>query len=89
MSEPRPTGELKHTPLHALHVRLGGRMVPFAGYAMPVQYFFRHHQGAPSHACSRRPVRRLAHGADRAASPFRPYRGRGARRSKLCCRPTY
>src|SRR5712671_6324318 len=38
MSEPRPTGELKHTPLHALHVRLGGRMVPFAGYEMPVQY---------------------------------------------------
>jgi len=38
MSEPRPTGELKHTPLHALHVRLGGRMVPFAGYDMPVQY---------------------------------------------------
>jgi aminomethyltransferase len=38
MSEPRPTDELKHTPLHALHVRLGGRMVPFAGYDMPVQY---------------------------------------------------
>jgi len=38
MTEPRPTGELKHTPLHALHVRLGGRMVPFAGYDMPVQY---------------------------------------------------
>jgi aminomethyltransferase len=38
MSEPRPASELKHTPLHALHVRLGGRMVPFAGYAMPVQY---------------------------------------------------
>ena len=38
MSEPPPTGELKHTPLHALHVRLGGRMVPFAGYDMPVQY---------------------------------------------------
>ena len=29
---------LLHTPLHALHVRLGARMVPFAGYAMPVQY---------------------------------------------------
>lgn len=29
---------LKHTPLHALHVELGARMVPFAGYAMPVQY---------------------------------------------------
>ncbi|RZK76434.1 MAG: glycine cleavage system aminomethyltransferase GcvT, partial [Methylobacterium sp.] len=27
-----------HTPLHALHLRLGARMVPFAGYAMPVQY---------------------------------------------------
>ena len=26
------------TPLHALHVELGARMVPFAGYAMPVQY---------------------------------------------------
>src|SRR5262249_15116628 len=33
-----PTGELKHTPLHALHVRLGARMVAFAGYDMPVQY---------------------------------------------------
>lgn len=26
------------TPLHALHVELGGRMVAFAGYDMPVQY---------------------------------------------------
>jgi aminomethyltransferase len=30
--------ELQHTPLHALHAELGARMVPFAGYAMPVQY---------------------------------------------------
>jgi aminomethyltransferase len=29
---------LKHTPLHALHVVLGARMVPFAGYEMPVQF---------------------------------------------------
>src|SRR5579862_3601772 len=29
---------LLHTPLHALHVELGAKMVPFAGYAMPVQY---------------------------------------------------
>ena len=29
---------LKFTPLHALHLELGGKMVPFAGYAMPVQY---------------------------------------------------
>ena len=27
-----------HTPLHALHLELGARMVRFAGYAMPVQY---------------------------------------------------
>jgi aminomethyltransferase len=30
--------ELKRTPLHALHVARGGKMVPFAGYDMPVQY---------------------------------------------------
>lgn len=29
---------LKTTPLHDLHVSLGGKMVPFAGYDMPVQY---------------------------------------------------
>ena len=28
----------KHTPLYALHQELGGKMVPFAGYALPVQY---------------------------------------------------
>ncbi len=30
--------ELKRTPLYASHVRLGGRMVGFGGYEMPVQY---------------------------------------------------
>ena len=30
--------ELLHLGLHDLHVSLGGRMVPFAGYAMAVQY---------------------------------------------------
>ncbi|MET3612539.1 aminomethyltransferase [Rhizobium aquaticum] len=30
--------DLKKTPLHALHLELGARMVPFAGYDMPVQY---------------------------------------------------
>jgi aminomethyltransferase len=29
---------LRKTPLHALHLELGGKMVPFAGYEMPVQY---------------------------------------------------
>jgi len=33
--EPVP---LRQTPLHALHVARGARMVPFAGYEMPVQY---------------------------------------------------
>lgn len=32
------TAPLKKTPLHALHLELGARMVPFAGYDMPVQY---------------------------------------------------
>ena len=30
--------QLLQTPLHALHLKLGARMVPFAGYSMPVQY---------------------------------------------------
>ena len=29
---------LRHTSLHAEHVRHGGRMVPFAGWEMPIQY---------------------------------------------------
>ena len=29
---------LKQTPLHALHLSLNAKMVPFAGYDMPVQY---------------------------------------------------
>ena len=32
------TTDLLTTPLYALHLELGARMVPFAGYAMPVQY---------------------------------------------------
>ena len=35
---PAPTQALLETPLHALHLELGARMVPFAGYSMPVQY---------------------------------------------------
>ena len=41
MSEPglsdSPAASLK-TPLHALHVELGAKMVPFAGYSMPLSY---------------------------------------------------
>jgi aminomethyltransferase len=37
MSEPGES-PLKRTPLYDLHVRSGGKMVPFAGYEMPVQF---------------------------------------------------
>jgi aminomethyltransferase len=33
-----PKETLARTPLYELHVAQGARMVPFAGYAMPVQY---------------------------------------------------
>lgn len=33
-----PTDELKTTPLNHLHIANGARMVPFAGYLMPVLY---------------------------------------------------
>ena len=32
------TENLRRTPLYALHLELGAKMVPFAGYEMPVQY---------------------------------------------------
>ena len=44
------------TPLHALHLELGARMVPFAGYSMPVQYpaglMAEHHHTRAAPACS-------------------------------------
>ena len=36
--ESDPPDQLRTTPLDALHRSLGARMVPFAGYGMPVQY---------------------------------------------------
>ncbi len=41
MSNANPSAdadELQQTPLHELHLSLGARMVPFAGYSMPLQY---------------------------------------------------
>lgn len=38
MSDTSSDQVLKTTPLSELHVALGARMVPFAGYSMPVQY---------------------------------------------------
>jgi len=37
-AQPTPALALRTTPLNALHLELGARMVPFAGYSMPVQY---------------------------------------------------
>ena len=47
------TEQLLKTPLHALHLELGARMVPFAGYDMPVQYplgVLKEHQHTREHA---------------------------------------
>jgi len=38
MTSPDTSATLLQTPLNALHIELGARMVPFAGYSMPVQY---------------------------------------------------
>jgi aminomethyltransferase len=38
MAELQSAEPLRRTPLHDLHVSLGARIVPFAGYEMPVQY---------------------------------------------------
>ncbi|MBY8071587.1 glycine cleavage system aminomethyltransferase GcvT [Vibrio fluvialis] len=38
MTQEHATQELLITPLHALHLEVGAKMVPFAGYDMPVQY---------------------------------------------------
>ena len=45
--------DLKQTPLHGEHERLNARLVPFAGYAMPVQYpagIVKEHQAVRQHA---------------------------------------
>lgn len=43
---------LRRTPLHAEHVRLGARLVPFAGWEMPVQYkgLVEEHKGVRTNA---------------------------------------
>ena len=68
--------ELKRTGLHDLHVELGAKMVPFAGYEMPVQYpagVLTEHLHTRAKAGL---FRRLAHGP---GDPARRRPGRGAR----------
>ena len=38
MSDPVSLAPLQRSPLHSVHVELGGRLVPFAGWEMPVQF---------------------------------------------------
>jgi aminomethyltransferase len=37
-SQPAASAGLKRTPLHHLHVELGARLTPFAGYEMPINF---------------------------------------------------
>ena len=64
------TSALKRTPFHDIHAALGAKIVPFAGYEMPVQYPHGHHRRAQGGARAMRAVRRLAHG--RVHHPRRP-----------------
>ena len=48
--------ELKSLTLDALHRELGGKMVPFAGYEMPVAIPRRCDEGTPAHPQPGRPV---------------------------------
>jgi len=38
MTEKHSAAPLRHTPLHAMHLRLGARTTPYAGYDMPLHY---------------------------------------------------
>ena len=58
------TETLKRTPLHDRHVAAGAKLVPFAGWEMPVQYA-RDPGGAHGRARARRHVRRQPHGPGR------------------------
>jgi aminomethyltransferase len=71
---------LLQTPLHELHLELGARMVPFAGYAMPVNYpagilaEHRHcrHAAALFDVSHMGQVRLIGHDADRALESLVP-----------------
>ena len=73
-----PGEELKRTPLYEEHVALGARMVPFAGWEMPVQYagIIEEHNAVRSRG---RHLRRLPHGR-----VPRLRRRRGRRRCSAC-----
>ena len=48
--------ELK-TPLYGAHVKAGGKIVPFAGYLLPVQYGVSYGRGiVPGKRCTCKPA---------------------------------
>jgi aminomethyltransferase len=59
--------DLQRTPLHGEHVRLNGKMVPFAGYEMPVQYPSGITAEHTAVRTRRGALRRVAHGRVRGA----------------------
>ena len=74
-------GTLKRTPLYEAHVEAGAKLVPFAGWEMPVSYEgirAEHLRGADLV----RGLRRLAHGRDRDRGPA------GGRACCSACSPT-
>ena len=58
------TDTLKRTPLYDRHVAAGAKLVPFAGWEMPVQYAGIREEHLAVRAAGR-DLRRLAHGRDR------------------------
>jgi aminomethyltransferase len=68
------TETLKTTPLNAAHRRLGARMVPFAGYDMPVQYegVLAEHRWTREHA-GLFDVSHMGQAKLRGADPFRSF----------------
>ena len=81
---------LRHTPLYDRHVALGAKMVPFAGWEMPIQYagivaehravrgsaglFDLSHMGEFLFEGTGAPVSILRSGASRSSSPAIPTR---------------
>ncbi len=61
---PPAADTLRRTPLYDRHEHAGARLVPFAGWEMPVQYEGIR-AGAHGRADAARALRRLAHGRDR------------------------
>ena len=90
------TETLKRTPLYDQHVAAGAKLVPFAGWEMPVQYAGIKEEHLDVRG-ARGDLRRLAHGRDRddragrgarscsGSSPTTSPRSPTAARSTACC----